>query len=106
MIAAKESLADIDYLQANVKAIVAGRERLSKELEKQGILSPLPSEANFILCRVLKGNAREIKEALEIEGIFIRYFDTPLLNNMLRISVGKPEHTDALIEALAKCEGE
>ena len=106
MIAAKESLADIDYLQTNVKAIVAERERLSKELEKRGILSPLPSEANFILCRVLKGNARDIKEALEIEGIFIRYFDTPLLNNMLRISVGKPEHTDALIEALAKCEGE
>ncbi len=106
MIAAKESLADIDYLQTNIKAIVTERERLSVELGKQGILSPLPSEANFILCRVMKGNAREIKEALELEGIFIRYFNKPLLNNMLRISVGKPKHTDALIESLAKCKGE
>ena len=106
MIAAKESLVDIDYLQANVKSIVTERERLSKELEKQGMLSPLPSEANFILCRVTKGSAREIKESLEREGIFIRYFDKPLLNNMLRISIGKPEHTDALIEALARYKGE
>jgi len=35
----------------------------------------------------------------------VRYFDTPLLRNMLRISIGKPEHTDALIEALAKYKG-
>jgi len=47
----------------------------------------------------------EIKQGLEKKGIFIRHFDTPLLRNMLRISVGKPEHTDALIEALAMWEG-
>jgi histidinol-phosphate aminotransferase len=66
---------------------------------------PLPSEANFILCRVVGGDALEIKQGLEKKGIFIRYFDTPLLRNMLRISVGKPEHTDVLVEALAKWEG-
>ena len=101
MIAVKESLADISYLQGNVKAIVAERERLSAMLREQGMLEPLPSEANFILCRVLRGDAREIKEALENKGIFIRYFTNPLLKNMLRISVGKPEHTDALVRALA-----
>jgi histidinol-phosphate aminotransferase len=41
-----------------------------------------------------------IHEGLQKKGIFVRYFDTPLLRNSLRISVGKPEHTDALIEAL------
>ncbi|MEE8471496.1 MAG: histidinol-phosphate transaminase [Dehalococcoidia bacterium] len=105
MIAVKESLADVDYLQDRVRALIAERERLSTELGKQGILSPLPSQANFILCRVARGDAREIKEDLERRGIFIRHFDTPLLRNMLRISVGKPEHTDALIEALARWEG-
>ena len=105
MIAARESLADVDYLMANVKAIVTERERLSSELANQGILRPLSSEANFVLFNVLKGNARDIKEDLEHRGIFIRYFNTPLLNNMLRISVGKSEHTDVLIKALEKWEG-
>ncbi|PIU57421.1 MAG: histidinol-phosphate aminotransferase, partial [Chloroflexi bacterium CG07_land_8_20_14_0_80_51_10] len=35
-------------------------------------------------------------------GIFIRHFDTPKLEKMIRISVGKPEHTDAVIKALAE----
>jgi histidinol-phosphate aminotransferase len=105
MIAVRESLADADYLKSNVKAIISERKRLSERLKEQGVLEPLPSEANFILCRVLRGDAREIKHGLEKKGIFIRYFDRPLLRNMLRISVGKPEHTDALIEALAPWQG-
>jgi len=105
MIAVRESLADIDYLRGRVSAIIAERERLFAMLKEQGVLLPLPSEANFILCRVARGDAREIKQGLEKKGIFIRHFDTPLLKNMLRISVGKPEHTDALVEALAKWEG-
>ncbi len=105
MIAVRESLADIDYLQANVRAIIAEREHLAAKLQKQGVLVPLPSAANFILCRVARGDAREIKQGLETRGIFIRYFDTPQLRDMVRISVGKPEHTDALIEALSPWEG-
>ena len=101
MIAVRESLADIDYLRGNVELIIEEREWLYLLLRMQGVLVPLPSEANFILCRVARGDAREIKEALEKKGIFIRYFTNPLLKNMLRISVGKPEHTTALIEALA-----
>jgi len=30
----------------------------------------------------------------------VRHFDTPLLRGYLRISVGLPEHTDALLRAL------
>ena len=37
---------------------------------------------------------------MERQGILIRYFDIPLLQNSLRIGVGKPEHTDAVIKAL------
>ena len=105
MIAVRESLADKAYLQGKVKAIIAERKRLSDKLKKQGLLSPLPSQSNFILCPVVKEDARKIKAWLDKRGIFVRYFATPRLNNMLRISVGKPEHTDALIEALAKYKG-
>jgi len=100
VVAVRESLKDIDYLIGRVKAIVAERERLSEELKKLKFLKPFPSRANFIFCSVLNGKASEIQQKLEKKGILVRYFDIPLLQNSIRISVGKPEHTDALIKVL------
>jgi histidinol-phosphate aminotransferase len=100
VIAVRETLQDIDYLKANVARIVEERERLFSELNKIDFLKAFPSRANFIYCSVTRGSAAEIKAALETKGILIRYFDLPLLNNSLRIAVGKPEHTDAIIKAL------
>jgi histidinol-phosphate aminotransferase len=100
VVAVRESLKDIDYLLDRVKAIVAERERLFTELSKLKWLKPFPSRANFIFCHVLNGKASQIQQELERRGILVRYFDQPLLRNSLRISVGKPEHTDALMKAL------
>jgi histidinol-phosphate aminotransferase len=100
LVAVEESLKDLDYLLGNVKAIVAERERLFEELKKLKFLKPFPSKANFVFCAVLKGKASEIQRELEKKGILVRYFDLPLLRNSLRISAGRPEHTDAVIEAL------
>ncbi len=94
------SLEDIGYLQQTVVSIVHERQRLMSKLAELPFLKPFPSSANFILCRVTRGNARDIKKGLETKGIFVRYFDTPLLRNYLRITVGKPEHTDLVIREL------
>ena len=104
-VAVRESLKDIDHLMKNVKAIVAERERLFNELAKLDWIQPFPSRANFIFCHVLNGQAAEIQKKLEDRGILIRYFDIPLLQNSLRISVGRPEHTDAVIKALKEMGG-
>ncbi len=100
LVAVEESLKDIDYLMSTVKAIVAERGRLLDELKKIPWLKPFPSQANFILCEVLKGEAGELRQKLQNKGILVRYFEHPVLKNFIRISVGKPEHTDALIRAL------
>ena len=104
-IAVRESLTDIDYMLGTVRLIIDERQRLYDKLNEQGMLKPIPSQANFLLCRAPKGKARNIKELLESGGIFVRYFDTPKLKNMIRISIGKPEHTDALNEALQRIGG-
>jgi len=100
LVAVEESLKDIDYLMSTVRAIIAERGRLFAELGKLGWLKPFPSLANFILCSVLSGQATELRQRLQDKGILVRYFDQPILRNFIRISVGKPEHTDALIKAL------
>ncbi|MGD9116334.1 MAG: histidinol-phosphate transaminase [Dehalococcoidia bacterium] len=105
-VAVRESLKDVDYLMKNVRAIVAERERLYQELAKISWLKPFPSQANFIFCHVLNGKAAQIQKELEDRGILIRYFDIPLLQNSLRISVGLPRHTDAVIKALKEIGGD
>jgi histidinol-phosphate aminotransferase len=99
-IAVKESLADLDFLQGRVKAIVKERARLLTELQRVSWLKAYPSQANFIYCAVLKGSASGLHQKLQRKGVLVRYFKNPLLKNSIRISVGKPEHTDALIKAL------
>ncbi len=99
-VAALESLKDMGYLRSTIKAIIDERERLIARLSQLDWLKVYPSQANFVLCSVLSGQAKAIHQGLQKRGIFVRYFDTPQLKDCLRISVGKPEHTNALIAAL------
>jgi histidinol-phosphate aminotransferase len=106
LLAVTESLRDIDYLMERVQAIIAERARLFAELNKLSWLRPYPSQANFIFCSVLKGRANALHRRLQQKGIIVRYFDLPRLQNSIRISVGRPEHTDALIKVLRELEEE
>ena len=99
-IAVRESLRDVDYLMEKVKAIVAEKDRLYAALGELDWLRPYPSQANFVLCRVLRGSAAELQAELQQRGILIRYFNKPWVDNAVRISAGRPEHTDILMQAL------
>lgn len=105
-LAVRETFKDIDYLMANVKAIIAERERLYGLLEGLGWLKPYPSEANFILCQVLEGDAAELQQGLEKRGVLVRHFDQPVLKDYIRISVGKPQDTDVLMKTLKDIRGQ
>ncbi|MBI4282376.1 MAG: histidinol-phosphate transaminase [Chloroflexi bacterium] len=94
------SLKDVAYLMHNVKALVQERERLFARLSLIPGIVPRPSQGNFLLCHVSGGRAIPIFQGLARRGIFVRYFDTSRLRDTLRITVGKPEHTDALLAAL------
>jgi histidinol-phosphate aminotransferase len=102
MEAAVASLADREALLETVARIVAERGRLQELLGDLPFLRPLPSAANFILCGVDGRPARDLKLALEREGVLIRYYNTPLLRDYVRVSVGTPEQSDALLAALQK----
>jgi histidinol-phosphate aminotransferase len=100
LVAVRESLKDVDYLMYRVKRLISERERLFSWLQGLEWLKPYPSQANFILCSVLKGSARELQRKLEDRGILVRYFDQPLLKDSIRISIGRPEDNDILMETL------
>jgi len=94
------SLEDRDWLMKNVALIVAEREHLFSRLSALPWLRPYPSHGNFILCEVRGPGAKDVRDRLAEQGIMVRYFDSPGLRNCIRISVGKPEHSDRVIEGL------
>ena len=105
LVAVEESLKDTDYLMESVDKIIAERRRLFAELKNVTWLRPYPSKANFILCDVLEGDAKTLYQKLQAKGILVRYFDHPRIKDCIRVSIGKPEHTDALIKALREIGG-
>jgi histidinol-phosphate aminotransferase len=105
-VAVLASLDDLGVLRERVASLVAERERLYEGLGHIPFLRPYASEGNFLLCRVEGLEARWVRDRLAERGIFVRYFDTPLLRGHLRISVGLPEHTDALLRALGDLHSE
>jgi len=100
------SLKDVDALKERVRAIITERERLFPILKKIDWLKPYPSAANFILCKVLRGDAAGLQKKLESRGVLTRHFETPLLNNCIRFSVGRPEQNDVLVRELKRMGGE
>lgn len=98
--AAIASLDDRATLLDNVAKIVAERGRLLPLLAELPFLRPIPSAANFILCRVEGRPAHELKLALERQGVLVRYYSSALLRDYIRVSVGTPEQSEALLAAL------
>jgi len=95
------AMQDREWLDRSVQMLTAERQRMSDALRALEWITPLPSETNFVLCRVGGGrDAKAVKQAIEKQGVLVRYFDKDGLRDCLRISVGKPEHTDALVAAL------
>ncbi len=99
-VAVHESLLDSKRLLAKVKRIIRERGRLLGMLESLDFLRVYPSQGNYILCDVLEGNAMELMQFMAHRGIILRYFKKPRLMNSIRISVGLPEHTDAVVAGL------
>jgi histidinol-phosphate aminotransferase len=99
--AALVSLQGVDELRKTVELLKTERDRLFSALKDILYLQPYPTQSNFILCRVQGQDAAELKSRLaEKYGIFIRYFNKPGLRDHIRVSVGRPQDTDAVLAAL------
>ncbi len=102
LLAARESLNDVEYLMRRVRATIAERERLRVELARLDWLEPLPSCTNFLLLRVRGRDPQAVKQALARQDILIRAFKSERLREYLRVSIGTPEMNDAVLRALAQ----
>jgi histidinol-phosphate aminotransferase len=100
-VAGLASLRAVDEILGVVARMKEERSRLLRGLQAIPYLDPVPSQANFILCRVTGREAGTLKAALEQRGVLVRYYKKPGLENCIRISVGRPDQTDRLLALLA-----
>ena len=96
---ATASVIDVEYFEQMRQQVMDLRELLTADLTALGY-DVLPSHANFVFARPKDGNASTVASALREQGIIVRHFDKPRINEYLRITIGTPAQHERLIEAL------
>ena len=92
-----------EFLDEQAGRIRAERESMLSQLTAMGVLKVYPSQANFILFRVMQGDADAVFASLKAQGILIKNLNAPgPLKQCLRVTVGTPEENRQFIEALAR----
>jgi len=88
------------FVKIVVDKIVKERQRVFRELEVIPQISPVPSRANFILFKIKNHSAESLFERLYKKGVLLRNFSNPILKDMLRVTIGKPEENDTFLKNL------
>lgn len=102
-ITAEFVLENADVLAQQAKLIRDERARLYDAMNQLTALQVFPSQANFILFRVLDKNANEVFESIKKSGVLIKNMkaDAGLLKNCLRVTVGTPAENKLFMAALS-----
>jgi histidinol-phosphate aminotransferase len=99
-VALETCLNNLSHYQKQVAELTRIRDWIVTELSRFEQLQVTPSRSNFILCRVLDAAAADIHEKLQSKGVLVRYFDTDLLQNFIRVSVGTQPQMEIFLEQL------
>lgn len=104
-LSAEFSLMHYDLLMEQAQLLRRDREDLYQYLTTLKHIAVWPSQANFLLVKVLSGQAKTVHACLRDEfGILVKCLDGThsLLENCLRLTVGTPTENDQLKKALQK----
>ena len=97
---AAAALSDREYFEKTRKAVIATRKRVMQDLREMGFTMP-ESGANFIFAKPPKSiTAETLYKNLKAKGILVRYFNKPLINESLRITIGTDEEMDEFVKAV------
>jgi histidinol-phosphate aminotransferase len=97
---ATASVRDEGYFRESCAKVVAGREAMTRALERLGFVV-LPSHANFVFARHPARSGLDLAAALRERRVLVRHFNKPRTASYLRITVGTEEDTRRLVEAAA-----
>ena len=102
--AAVEAIKDTAYFQETRRKIINTRERVSAKLKEMGF-NVVDSKANFVFAAHPLVPACDIFRKLREEGILVRHFNKPRIDNYLRVSIGTDEEMDCFLKEAGRIVG-
>ena len=99
IVGAAAAFEDRAHFEQTRQAVIHSREQLVAELQTRGF-EVLPSAANFIFARHRSEDAAHLAAKLREQGVIVRHFKHPRIDQFLRITIGTPEQNQALLDAL------
>ena len=100
------AIEDQAYARQTWASVRRDREILAEGLAALGF-DVTASQTNFVLAQTPRDvSALHLYQALKDEGILVRYFNTPRLQDALRITVGTPEQNHLLLDRLDQLIGD
>lgn len=90
---------DRAYFQQTCQKVIDSREGVVTAMQGLGF-EVLPSAANFIFARHPQRDAATIAASLREQGVIVRHFKLPRIDQFLRITIGTAEQNQALLDAL------
>ncbi len=96
-----ESFDDDEYFQNCRNKIIETRRYTTSELLKLGF-NVLDSKSNFLFISHSNVSAKILYQKLRDNGILVRYFDKPKIDNFLRVTIGTDEEMKEFIKCLKK----
>ena len=93
------AMEDQGYKNACAEKVKRSRSKLAIDLRQIGF-DVRDSQGNFLLVTPPNNDAAEIYQFLKEKGILVRYFNTPGLDDKLRITVGTEEQNQKLLQLL------
>ena len=96
---AMASLDDTEHVRLSRELNAEGKQYLCEEFDKLG-LAYLPTQANFILLVGFEHDTKAISQALLRRGVLVSPTHPFNMPQAIRITIGKPDENERLVEAL------
>jgi histidinol-phosphate aminotransferase len=90
---------DKDHFEMTRQNVISERELVTDQLKAMNF-EVLPSKANFVLTRHSQMSAEELAKLLRKQGIVVRHFSKPRIDQYLRVTIGTEDQNRLLIETL------
>ncbi len=92
-----EAILDDEYFKETRRRVIKTREEVIFKLKELGF-GVIDSKANFIFITHPEINAALLFQKLKDNGVLVRHFNNPGIDNYLRVSIGKEEEMAEFID--------
>ncbi|MFA1821867.1 histidinol-phosphate transaminase [Virgibacillus oceani] len=98
---ARASILDREYFKETTAKIIHTREWVKEEMKKRGF-HVLPSQTNFLFACHYQKSASQLYKDLKEDGVLIRHFNKPKIDNYIRVTIGTDEQMENFLRKLDK----